>query len=483
MIGLALRGAAFAIAAGLGTALCAEEAVPQDGAEIALTFAPVVRATAPAVVNIYATQIVPEAVSPFAGDPFFSQFFGSQVVPRVQNSLGSGVIVAEDGIVVSNHHVTGNAADIRVVLPDRREFSGEVILSDPEADLAVIRLEGASGLPALPFADSDAVEVGDLVLAIGNPFGVGQTVTSGIVSATARPPGGAGQPGPMGGPAAGQPGGRPGGGAGVFIQTDAAINPGNSGGALVDVKGRLVGINTSILTRSGGSQGIGFAIPSDLVAAYVAQARAGAGRFARPWAGIDVQEMDPALAEAMGLGAPQGVVIRAIHPESPFAAAGLAAGDVILSLDGYPVSGAADLGYRMAVLAAEGAAEVAFAPGGDAGDMRTASVTIAPAPGADASPVRLPRGSALEGLAVVAVTPALIDAFGLPLDAAGVAVTEVDGVARRLGLEPGDLIVAVNGARTATPEDLAAQTDMQTGREWRIAVERGGRFAEIRLRM
>ncbi|MCB2105473.1 MAG: trypsin-like peptidase domain-containing protein, partial [Rhodobacteraceae bacterium] len=218
----------------------AEDRVPQDAAEISLSFAPLVRATAPAVVNIYARRIVEQRQSPFANDPFFSQFFGlGQAAPRVQNSLGSGVILREDGIVVSNVHVVAGADEIRVVLSDRREYDGKVILADPAADIAVIQLEGASDLPALTLADSDQAEVGDLVLAIGNPFGVGQTVTSGIVSGLARSGGGMGQ------------------GRGYFIQTDAPINPGNSGGALIDMEGHVLGINSQIVTRSGGSNGIG----------------------------------------------------------------------------------------------------------------------------------------------------------------------------------------------------------------------------------
>ena len=184
------------------------------------------------------------------------------------------------------------------MLSDRREFRGHVILADEAADLAVIRLEGAEDLPALDLADSDLAEVGDLVLAVGNPFGVGQTVTSGIVSGLARA-------------------GDMGRGRGYFIQTDAAINPGNSGGALVDIEGRLLGINTSILTRSGGSNGIGFAIPSNLVAQYVEQARAGATAFARPWSGIEVQSVDASLADAMGLPAPRGARDTGAAPRKP----------------------------------------------------------------------------------------------------------------------------------------------------------------------
>ncbi|MBT31166.1 MAG: serine protease, partial [Thalassobius sp.] len=217
--------------------------------EIQLGFAPLVKQAAPAVVNIYAKRIVAERSSPFQNDPFFRQFFGNLGQPRqrVQNSLGSGVILSGDGIVVTNYHVVGEATEIRVVLTDRREFDAQVMLSDQESDLAVLQLEGAEDMPHLTLRDSDRVEVGELVLAIGNPFGVGQTVSSGIVSGLARS------------------GAAVGSARGYFLQTDAAINPGNSGGALIDVNGRLIGVNTRILTRSGGSNGIGFAIPANLV--------------------------------------------------------------------------------------------------------------------------------------------------------------------------------------------------------------------------
>ncbi|HHC29646.1 MAG TPA: trypsin-like serine protease, partial [Rhodobacterales bacterium] len=222
--------------------LAAKSTVPQSRAQVQLTFAPVVERAAPSVVNIYAKQVVAEQVSPFFEDPFFRQFFGDlgAVRPKEKNSLGSGVIVG-DGLVVSNFHVVENATEIRVVLADRREFDGELVLADERADLAVIRVAGGENLPTLDLADSDALAVGDLVLAIGNPFGVGQTVSSGIISGLAR---------------SGRGGGAFNAGS-YFIQTDAPINPGNSGGALVDMAGRLVGINTQILTRSGGSNGIG----------------------------------------------------------------------------------------------------------------------------------------------------------------------------------------------------------------------------------
>ena len=250
------------------------------------SFAPIVKKAAPAVVNVYVRARVPTFVSPFADDPLFRRFFGERFgMPqeRIQNSLGSGVIVSPDGIVVTNTHVVkiGGAAEIRIALADRREFDAKVVQQDEKSDIAVLRIEGGDGrFPYLQFEDSDAVEVGDMVLAIGNPFGVGQTVTSGIISALARTEVGNSE-------------------AQVFIQTDAAINPGNSGGALVDMAGRVVGINTAIFSRSGGSHGVGFAIPSNMVKLIVDSAVAGR-KLERPWLGAKLDAVTREMAEAHG---------------------------------------------------------------------------------------------------------------------------------------------------------------------------------------
>src|SRR6056297_2018253 len=318
--------------------------VPQSRAEIQMGFAPVVRATAPAVVNIYAKRIVRGRRSPFQDDPFFQGLFRDfgEPRPRIQNSLGSGVILSSDGIVVSNYHVVGRATDIRVVLNDRREFSARVLLSDEESDLAILQLDDASDMPALELRDSDTVAVGELVLAIGNPFGVGQTVSSGIVSGLARS------------------GTATGNARGYFIQTDAPINPGNSGGALVDINGRLIGVNTAILSRSGGSNGIGFAIPSALVAQFVTQARAGNSRFQRPWAGLAGQPVTADMVEGLGLERPGGLVISQVHPQSAFARAGIEPGVVITAVDGLPVNTPAEMLFRMSVAGIGAASTITY---------------------------------------------------------------------------------------------------------------------------
>ena len=436
--------------------------VPASQAEISLSFAPVVKSTAPAVVNIYASRVVEERLSPFAGDPFFDQFFNGfgQSQPRVQNSLGSGVIVAADGIVVSNYHVVGQATEIRVVLNDRREYAAELILGDEESDLAILRLQDAADLPALEFRNSDEVEVGDLVLAIGNPFGVGQTVSSGIVSGLARSSVELGR--------------------GYFIQTDAAINPGNSGGALVDMQGRLVGINTAILTRSGGSNGIGFAIPANLVETVVAQAKAGAARFERPWAGVQGQAMDAGLAAAMGLARPDGVLLVDLHPESPFAAAGLSAGDVVLSVGGAATNTPQEMMFRLAALGIGATVPVTYLT--EAGPQ-SAEVTLIAAPESPPrDPVTITEPVALRGLSVARINPALIAEMGLAMESAGVAVTQVQDLAAQVGLRPGDVLLAINERPIAVPADVAEAARDQT-RRWAIDVNRGGQIVRLRFRL
>jgi Do/DeqQ family serine protease len=444
------------------TSVAAEETIPPSREAIAMSFAPIVREAAPAVVNIYASRIVAERVSPFAFDPFFRDFFSGfdQTVSRIQNSLGSGVIVDAGGIVVSNHHVVGDATEIRVVLADRREFSGRILLSDADADLAVIRLEGAADLPVLEFADSESVEVGDLVLAIGNPFGVGQTVTSGIISGLARSM---------------RVGGRA---TGYYLQTDAAINPGNSGGALVDMQGRLLGINTAILSGSGGSQGVGFAIPASIVRQYVTQAEAGQDRFIGPWSGVAVQPVDAGLAQAMGLDRPEGVLITQLHPASPFAAAGMTTGDLILSVGGQPVGSGAELEARLTALGVGAEAEIVWRR-----EEETARTTIAliAAPGAESVIVRVGGATPFQGITLSDLSPRLIEDLNLPLDAEGVVVVSTSATVGRGALQAGDILLSVNGQAVAAAEHVAARLS-EPAPEWEIVLLRDGRQVLLRLR-
>ncbi len=283
-----------------------------------VSYAGAVDKAAPAVVNIYSSRVVERDDHPLMSDPFFRQFFGDDVPARQRmlSSLGSGVIVSEDGYVLTNHHVIGGADQIQVALRDGRETLAEVIGTDPESDLAVLRID-LDELPVIELADSTEVAIGDVSLAIGNPFGVGQTVTMGIISATGRSHLGLNA-------------------YEDFIQTDAAINPGNSGGALVNAEGALVGINTAIFSRSGGSQGIGFAIPANL-ARNILEELVTQGRVIRGWLGVEAQELNPELAASFGLQAPRGVVIAGVVPGGPADAAGLQPGDVLLAIDNRPI--------------------------------------------------------------------------------------------------------------------------------------------------
>ncbi len=276
---------------------------------------------APAVVNIYTTRVVRQRVHPLLRDPMFRQFFGYQEMPgqeRMDNSLGSGVIATSDGLILTNHHVIAGADEIRVALRDGREAQAQLVGSDPETDVAVLRID-LPDLPVIRMRNSELLKVGDVVLAIGNPFGVGQTVTMGIVSATGRK------------------------GLGInafenFIQTDAAINPGNSGGALVDAYGQLIGINTAIFSKSGGSMGIGFAIPANLAREVMDEILLH-GRVIRGWLGIEIQELSRGLAESFGLDHTNGIVIAGIFRNGPAHRAGIKPGDLILKINGKSITG------------------------------------------------------------------------------------------------------------------------------------------------
>jgi Do/DeqQ family serine protease len=442
----------------------ADTVVPKSQREIALGFAPLVRDAAPAVVNIYAQFVREESASSFARDPFFSQFFDGFGVqrPAVQNSLGSGVILSADGIVVSNYHVVGMATDIRVVLTDRREFTAELLLADEESDLAILRLLEADNLPYLELRDSDSVEVGELTLAIGNPFGVGQTVTSGIISGLARS-----------GVLTGQA-------HGYFLQTDAAINPGNSGGALIDINGDLIGINTAILSRSGGSNGIGFAIPANLVSEFKNQARRGQRVFMRPWAGMSGQPVDQDMAMALGMLQPYGMVISDLHERSPFAASGLKVGDIIVQVDGLDVNAPSEMIFRMSTAGIGKTAEVHFLRDGA---LNETSVDMIPPPEDPPSQQRtLTDKTALPGLAIARINPAVIVEYGLPLQAEGALVVDPGRLGARAGLKQGDVIMSINGTSVATADEVAIEL-VEPGRDVQMDVLRQGRQFDVRFRL
>lgn len=446
-------------------ALAQTAALPESREQITLSFAPLVRQTAPAVVNIYTSRVVRQrTVSPLFDDPFFRRFFGDDVPfgrprERTQNALGSGVIVAPDGLIVTNHHVIAEADEVTVVLADRREFAAEIILLDERTDLAMLRIDaGGEVLPHLVLADSDDLEVGDLVLAIGNPFGVGQTVTSGIVSALSRTTGGITD-------------------YSFFIQTDAAINPGNSGGALVTMDGRLVGINSAIYSRSGGSLGIGFAIPANMVRAVMASVDNG-GRVTRAWLGAAGQLVNQDIAQSLGLPVPGGVVINRVDPDSPAARAGLGVGDVVLAVNGREVESPEALRFRIATLEIGTRAELTVRRGDRVVDL--GFDVIAPPEIPPRQTTRLGGRHPLQGAVVANLSPALIEEIGYPGTLRrGVVVLEVErnSAARRLRLQPGDVISRINGAEIATVGDLQRSLDRRQSR-WTIAVRRGERTLE-----
>ncbi|UYO00471.1 MAG: Do family serine endopeptidase [Devosia sp.] len=438
-----------------------ERVVPQSDAQVQLSFAPVVRAVSPSVVNVYATRIEQQAASPFANDPFFSRFFGDryfQTRPRESQSLGSGVIVEGSGVILTNSHVINGATDIRIALNDGREFAVDLVVEDQQTDLAVLRVRepGSVTFPAITFADSDQLEVGDLVLAIGNPFGVGQTVTSGIVSALAR--------------------------TGVeasdyefFIQTDAAINPGNSGGALVDLSGHLVGINTAIYSQSGGSVGIGFAIPANM-ARLVADAGVTGGEIVRPWFGAKLQAVTPDIASSLGMAAPHGAMITEVAPAGPAERAGFQSGDVILSVDGMPVDDPSAFNFRLATRPLGSQAEL-VRQRGNSQDTVSFAVEAAPRP-IDGAIASISGDTRFAGVTVRQLDAALSEAKGLPYDAAGVIVTAIEpnSPAQAMGLRVDDVILSLNGTETrdaSSFSDLASQR-VQT---WQIILQRGGRVS------
>lgn len=437
--------------------------VPPSTDELTYSYAAVVKQAAPAVVNIHTSRVVRRPnYPPFFDDPFFRRFFGGPGLPqgpggetsRVQNSLGSGVIVDSSGLVVTNAHVIEGADEIKVALPDRREFEAEVVTRDEKTDLAVLRMRADGPFPALEFDDSDNLEVGDIVLAIGNPFGVGQTVTSGIVSALARTQVGVSD-------------------YGFFIQTDAAINPGNSGGALVDLRGRVVGINTAIFSRSGGSHGIGFAIPSNMVRLVVASARNG-GEVRRPWFGASVQEVTPDIAESLGMDRPVGVLVGNTHPRGPAVAAGLRTGDVITAVDGWEITDPNAFRYR---LATRGVGETTQLTVQARGREKVVGVSLVDAPEDPPRDMRdIAGASPLTGARVANLSPAVAEELSLDADAVGVVVTAVQrgSPAQRVGFAVGDIIHEINGEGVQSTVRLEGMT-VDRRRSWTITIIRDGR--------
>ncbi len=458
------KGVAQTVMPALSTTPLAEPTrhVPGDAGSIKTSFAPVVKRAAPAVVNVFSRRMVRQRV-----DPYWD-FFGGGGMPgsRVEQSLGSGVLVRSDGIVVTNNHVIADMQEIMVVLADRREFPAKVLLADPRSDLAVLQIDTkGERLPVLAIDDKEPVLVGDLVLAIGNPFGVGQTVTNGIVSALARTDVGITD-------------------YSFFIQTDAAINPGNSGGALVDMDGDLIGLNTAIFSRSGSSSGIGFAIPAVMVKQVVESAIGGRSTVVRPWLGAKMQPVTRDVAKGLGLDRPEGVLIADIFPGAAADKAGLEVGDLILAIDGQAVNDEAAVSYRIGTRKPGDTAQVQIRRGGS---TKMVAVRVAPPPSDRAPDERVLGGRhPLDGASVVNLSPATAESLGADpfLAKQGVMITKVpaQSYAGGAGFQPGDLIREVNGRAIGSTADLA-QALQTPSRVWSLSIQRGGQMISAQFRL
>lgn len=430
---------------------------PKTVAEMKASFAPIVKRVTPSVVNVYAARVQKGVRNPLLDDPFFRRFFGGdlgEAPDRVQRSTGSGVIVSSDGLVVTNEHVVENMTELKVALSDKREFDAEIVLKDPKTDLAVLRLKGVSNLPEIQLGESDALEVGDLVLAIGNPFGVGQTVTSGIVSALARTQVGASD-------------------YQFYIQTDAAINPGNSGGALVDVNGRLIGINSAIYSKSGGSNGIGFAIPVNMVKVVLASAKQGGATVKRPWFGARLQAVTSDIAESLSLDRPIGALVVETIAGGPADEAGLKSGDVIIAVDGQTIDDADAFGFRFATKPIGSKVELKI---NRKGRLETLQIRAIAAPETKSrDPITITGRGVLAGITVANLSPALAEDLGVDATGDGVIVTAVkpNSNADDLGLRVGDILVSIDG------QDVKDSRDVQPLAKprkyyWVLVIKRNG---------
>ncbi|MCD8497967.1 MAG: Do family serine endopeptidase [Alphaproteobacteria bacterium] len=450
-----------------------ERTVPGSEAQIHLSFAPVVKKVSPAVVNIYTKRVVAHSYNPFASDPFFGRMFqgnmfGGRMKKQVESSLGSGVIVKSDGLIVTNAHVVKDAQEITVALSDGREFPANLALVEEASDLALLRIEDeAEDLPYVSLRPSESLEVGDLVLAIGNPFGVGQTVTSGIVSAQGRSTLDIND-------------------FNFFIQTDAAINPGNSGGPLVTLDGGVVGINSAIYSRDGGSLGIGFAIPSEMVQSVIAAEKAGktgSKGIVRPWLGVSAQSVTSDIAQGLGLERPGGALIASLHQASPLKTAGLAVGDIVKSLGGRDIKDPSEMKFRMATVPLGEEAEIGVIRKGKPLSFKVKAIAPPDIPARDATAVT--GNNPLSGAVIANINPALALELGLEAED-GVVIADIKegSMASRL-FRQGDLIAGINQSKTGSVADIRqvmAETEKTPQSSWSVTFVRNGRTQQIVIR-
>lgn len=444
------------------------ETAPLERFQMNLSYASLVKKVAPSVVNIYATRMIRSSpLPPIFSDPIFRQFFGNDLPfrsqqPRVQSSLGSGVLVRPNGVVVTNYHVVKYAEAIKVVLQDGREFEGIVKVRDKRTDLAVIQLKNApNSLPHLSFRDADSLEVGDIVFAFGNPFGFGHTVTSGIISALARNEVGIAD-------------------FRSLIQTDASVNPGNSGGPLVTLDGRIVGINTAIFSNNGGSIGIGFAIPANLVLPVLNSLDTG-GEVTRAWVGASVETVTFEMAKALGLDKPGGVIIRKVIPDSPAQKADLRSGDVILRIENHDISGESAYRFRLATLSVPSTISIDLLR---EGKIKTVSLRLEKAPSlSQVKKIEIKNRSPLQGCQITLLTPAVASELNMEGDEGGIVILNIrrGSAAANIGLLPGDVIKRINETETNTYDDLAKSLGRNQG-GWMIDYERNGKKQQLIIR-
>lgn len=442
--------------------------VPQSRAEITLSYAPLAKRVTPAVVNIYTLHAVRDPVFAIPDDPLFRKFF-EEMMPRggarqrLENSLGSGVLVRADGLIVTSNHVIKGAEQIRVVLSDRREFDASVVSVDERSDLAVLRIDAKGDkLPYLELKDSDEVQTGDLVLAVGNPFGVGQTVTSGIVSAITRQSVGSGD-------------------LDYFIQTDAAINPGNSGGALVTMDGKLVGINVSIYSPTGVNLGIGFAVPSNMVRVVMDAVEQGKKSIVRPWIGIEGHEVTQDIAQSLGMSKPEGMLVSSVNKSSPAYKSGLRPGDVIVSLNGRDVEDLESFRYRIATLPIGAEAEFGVVRQGQRQAIKARLIAPPEDPPRDKTVISGPNP--LAGATVMNLSPAVCEELGFREAERGVIVVQVEpGMpAQSVMIRPGDVVLGINGEKVGTVKDLKPLLASRRPRYWQLDILRKGTRVTIRV--